>query len=40
MDASENINDTYLKANGQDDGVNSYGRMVELMIAMYQNKIQ
>jgi len=27
------INDTYLKANSQSDGVQSYGRMVELMLA-------
>lgn len=30
---SETINDTYLKANRQEDGVRSYGRMVDLVIA-------
>jgi len=27
------MNDTYLKTNSQDDGVQSYGRMVDLMLA-------
>ncbi|WP_127837189.1 DUF3810 domain-containing protein [Clostridium prolinivorans] len=30
---SNNINNTYLKSNGQKDGVQSYGRMVDLLIA-------
>lgn len=30
---SDRINDTYLKANKQKDGVESYGRMVDLLIA-------
>lgn len=30
---SDRINDTYLKANKQKDGVKSYGRMVDLLIA-------
>lgn len=29
------INDSYLKANAQQDGVKSYGRMVDLMLAYY-----
>jgi hypothetical protein len=29
----EQVNDTYLKANRQEDGIRSYGRMVDLMIA-------
>lgn len=33
----EKVNDTYLKANGQEDGVKSYSRMVDLMV-MYYNK--
>ena len=33
---SKNINDTYLKANNQKDGVKSYGRMVDLLLAYYQ----
>lgn len=32
---STKINDTYLKANNQKDGVYSYGRMVDLLIAEY-----
>ena len=31
-----NINDSYLKANAQQDGVKSYGRMVDLMLAYYE----
>lgn len=30
---SSNVNDTYLKANNQRDGVKSYGRMVDLLLA-------
>ena len=29
----EKINDAYLRANGQQEGVKSYGRMVDLMLA-------
>ena len=32
---SNKINDTYLKANAQTDGVQSYNRMVELLLAKY-----
>ncbi len=32
---SDKINDTYLKANAQTDGVQSYGRMVDLLLAKY-----
>lgn len=32
---SNNMNDTYLKANNQSDGVKSYGRMVDLLLAHY-----
>jgi hypothetical protein len=32
---SETINDTFLRTNGQTDGVQSYGRMVDLIIAYY-----
>jgi hypothetical protein len=35
---SNKINDTYLKANMQEDGVQSYGRMVDLLIAEYRKK--
>lgn len=32
---SNKVNDTYLKANKQEDGVQSYGRMVDLLLAGY-----
>jgi hypothetical protein len=32
---SDHINDTYLKANNQKDGVQSYGRMLDLLLAKY-----
>ncbi|OPZ91016.1 MAG: hypothetical protein BWY74_02110 [Firmicutes bacterium ADurb.Bin419] len=32
---SSSINNTYLKANRQEDGIKSYGRMVDLLIAEY-----
>lgn len=32
---SNKINDTYLKANNQTDGVQSYGRMLDLLLAQY-----
>lgn len=32
---SNKVNDTYLKANNQSDGVNSYGRMLDLLLAYY-----
>lgn len=35
---SSKVNDTYLKANSQKDGVKSYGRMVDLLIAYYGQK--
>lgn len=31
--AASSVNDSYLKANRQDDGVKSYGRMVDLLLA-------
>lgn len=34
-EVSNKINDTYLKANNQSDGVQSYGRMVDLLLAEY-----
>lgn len=33
--ASSQINNTYLKANAQKDGVQSYGRMIDLLMANY-----
>ncbi len=35
---STKINDTYLKANAQADGVKSYGRMLDLLLANYRSK--
>lgn len=32
---ADKVNDSYLKANGQEDGVESYNRMVDLMVAYY-----
>lgn len=32
-EVSDKVNDTYLKVNGQSEGVQSYGRMVDLIIA-------
>lgn len=34
-EAAAKVNDSYLKANSQTDGVKSYGRMVDLMLAYY-----
>ena len=34
-EVSARINDSYLKAHRQEDGVKSYGRMVDLMLAYY-----
>lgn len=34
---SSKVNDTYLKANGQKDGVFSYNRLVDLLIVYYQS---
>lgn len=37
-EVSDKVNDTYLKANHQTDGVASYGRMVDLLLANYRAK--
>ena len=34
-EVSTQINDSYLKAHSQEDGVRTYGRMVDLMLAYY-----
>lgn len=34
-EVSNQVNDAYLKANGQENGVRSYGRMVDLLLAYY-----
>lgn len=35
---SNSVNDTYLRVNNQTDGVASYGRMVDLLLADYRNR--
>lgn len=35
---SNKVNDTYLKANAQTDGVKSYGRMLDLLLAKYRKE--
>lgn len=37
-DFSTQVNDVYLKVNSQEDGVNSYGRMVDLLLADYRQR--
>lgn len=37
-EVANQINDTYLKLNDQKDGVKSYGRVVDLMLAYYRNQ--
>ena len=37
-EASNKVNDAYLKANGQTQGVKSYGRMVDLLLAYYRTE--
>ena len=37
-EVSNKVNDTYLKANGQKDGVKSYNRMVDLIVAYYNQR--
>lgn len=39
-EAANQINDTYLKMNDQEDGVKSYGRMVDLMLAYYTDSFE
>ena len=34
-EVSKAVNDVYLKANDQEDGMKSYGRMVDLLLAEY-----
>ena len=34
-DAAQTVNDTYLKVNGQSDGIQSYGRMADLIVSWY-----
>ena len=37
-EVSDQINDSYLKANGQEDGVASYDRMVEMILTYYREE--
>ncbi len=39
QEVSDTVNDTYLKVNNQTDGVESYGRMVDLLLAWYRQEI-
>jgi len=36
-EVADKMNDTYLKLNGQEDGVKSYGRMIDLLLAEYKD---
>jgi hypothetical protein len=36
-ETTDRINDAYLQANAQSDGVQSYGRMVDLLMAHYRD---
>ena len=38
-EVQEQVNDAYLKANAQEDGVKSYGRMTDLMLAWYRENV-
>ncbi len=37
-ETADAINDSYLKANDQEDGVESYGRVVDLLLALYRKE--
>ncbi|MCD8248567.1 MAG: DUF3810 domain-containing protein [Lachnospiraceae bacterium] len=39
-EVSDAVNDTYLKANGQSEGIKSYGRMVDLLLTYWMEKQQ
>lgn len=38
-EVTEQLNDTYLKANEQEDGTESYGRVVDLLLAEYKERL-
>jgi hypothetical protein len=40
QEASTKVNDAYLQANLQEDGVRSYGRMVDLVLAWYEQQAE
>ena len=35
---SDKVNDTYLRANAQEEGSKSYGRMVDLLLGEYRQR--
>ena len=37
-ETADKVNDVYLKANEQEDGVKSYGRVVDLLLAEYRKR--
>ena len=39
-EVAEAVNDTYLKANSQEHGVESYGMVVDLMLDWYRNEVR
>ncbi|MDD6036816.1 MAG: DUF3810 domain-containing protein [Lachnospiraceae bacterium] len=39
-ETADKVNDAYLKANEQEDGVKSYGRVVDLLLAEYRKNVQ
>lgn len=39
-EVTEQLNDTYLKANEQEDGTRSYGRVVDLLLAEYKSRMK
>ncbi len=39
-EVSNNLNDNFLKANNQQDGIISYGRMTDLLVSYYENEIE
>ena len=38
-EVANQVNDTYLKINGQEDGVQSYDRMVDLIVAYFYERL-
>lgn len=36
---AQSVNNTFLKANGEEDGIKSYGRMVDLVLAYYEFEV-
>jgi len=39
IEVSSTVNDAYLKSQGQEDGVESYGKVIDLVMAMYLNEL-